>query len=83
MKKILLCIVSILVVVFCSNAEETKAPDFALKNPDGKVIKLSDFRGKVVVLNFWGHGVLLVGRSFQILSGCTTITEIKGWKYLG
>ncbi len=54
MKKILLCIVSILVVAFCSNAEETKAPDFALKNPDGKVIKLSDFRGKVVVLNFWG-----------------------------
>jgi len=33
---------------------ETKpAPDFELKGIDGKTYKLSDFRGKVVVLNFW------------------------------
>jgi peroxiredoxin len=29
------------------------APDFALSSPDGKVVRLSDFRGKTVVLNFW------------------------------
>ena len=29
------------------------APDFNLQTPDGSVIRLSDFRGKVVVLNFW------------------------------
>jgi cytochrome c biogenesis protein CcmG/thiol:disulfide interchange protein DsbE len=29
------------------------APDFQLKDVDGRVVKLSDFRGKVVVLNFW------------------------------
>ena len=29
------------------------APDFALSTLDGKTVKLSDFRGKAVLLNFW------------------------------
>jgi cytochrome c biogenesis protein CcmG/thiol:disulfide interchange protein DsbE len=29
------------------------APEFNLKDADGKVVRLSDYRGKVVVLNFW------------------------------
>ncbi len=29
------------------------APDIALTNPDGKVMKLSDLKGKVVLLDFW------------------------------
>lgn len=29
------------------------APDFVLKDIDGKTVKLSDFHGKAVVLNFW------------------------------
>lgn len=29
------------------------APDFALKDSTGTTVKLSDFRGKVVLLNFW------------------------------
>jgi hypothetical protein len=31
------------------------APDIAGEDVDGKKFKLSDFRGKVVVLDFWGH----------------------------
>ncbi len=29
------------------------APDFELKSLDGKQVRLSDFRGKAVLLNFW------------------------------
>ena len=30
------------------------APDFSIKDQNGKTIKLSDYRGKAVFLNFWG-----------------------------
>ncbi len=30
-----------------------KAPDFVLNSIDGKIIKLSDYKGKKVILNFW------------------------------
>jgi hypothetical protein len=32
------------------------APDFTLKDLDGKEVSLRDFRGKVVLLSFWGYG---------------------------
>ena len=31
-----------------------KSPDFTLEGLDGQPYKLSDFKGKAVVLNFWG-----------------------------
>lgn len=35
------------------NADGTKAPDFTLLNLENKKVNLSDFKGKVVLLNFW------------------------------
>lgn len=29
------------------------APDFAAKNIEGKTVRLSDYRGKTVIVNFW------------------------------
>lgn len=30
-----------------------KAPEFSLKDADGRQVKLSDYKGRVVLLNFW------------------------------
>lgn len=37
-------------------AKGSPAPDFTLKNIDGKEVALSDFRGKVVYVDFWSLG---------------------------
>jgi len=34
-------------------APGTTAPDFTANGPDGKPVKLSDFRGKFVIIDFW------------------------------
>ena len=42
-----------LLVTLKSVAIGAIAPDFTQNNPDGKPVKLSDFRGKYVLLDFW------------------------------
>lgn len=34
-------------------SQRKKAPEFTLKDSNGQPVKLSDFKGKVVLLNFW------------------------------
>ena len=39
----------------CARSQEelTPAPDFSLKDVDGNLLSLADYKGKVLVLNFW------------------------------
>lgn len=36
-----------------ASGNKIMAPDFNLKDLDGNTVKLSDYRGKIVILNFW------------------------------
>ena len=60
MKRIIFAVLILwsIVVVGCSRQEEPPvegktAPDFTLNDLAGRQVRLSDFRGKVVFLNFW------------------------------
>jgi len=56
MKKYVVFLVSSLVVfllISCKSKELTIAPDFTLQDINGNEVTLSDFKGKVVILNFW------------------------------
>ena len=37
----------------CDPKEVKKAPDFTLQDLNGRDVRLADFRGKVVLVNFW------------------------------
>jgi AhpC/TSA family len=43
----------------------TMAPDFTLKSATGKDIKLSDFKGKIVVLEWMNHGCPFVRKHYD------------------
>lgn len=59
----LLCLVCVVFLPGCDSPSQTApaapveldapAPDFSLRNLSGASVSLSDFRGKVVLLNFW------------------------------
>ena len=90
MKKIIFAMLILLTVAFigCSRQEEPViegkvAPDFTLKDLAGRQVRLSDFRGKVVFLNFWATWCppcreeipsmvrlnrLMAGKPFQMLA---------------
>ncbi|MCK9266439.1 TlpA family protein disulfide reductase [bacterium] len=53
MKKFLLLMVMMSVLISCSKAEVSQAPDFSLKTIENKTVKLSDYKKKIVIINFW------------------------------
>jgi thiol-disulfide isomerase/thioredoxin len=48
------CVAALLLVATVARAQDVrKAPALALKSVEGRSVRLSDYKGKVVLLNFW------------------------------
>jgi thiol-disulfide isomerase/thioredoxin len=49
--------------------EKTGVPDFGVKSLDGEEIRLSQFKGKIVLINFWATWCAPCVKEFPSLSG--------------
>ena len=47
------CIIAVVIIDKKNNSSDHVAPDFTVIDMDGNEVKLSDYKGKPVVLNFW------------------------------
>lgn len=52
-----------------NDLEKTGVPDFSLPDMDGKTVKLSDFRGKLVLVNIWATWCAPCVKEFPSLKG--------------
>jgi peroxiredoxin len=60
-----------------SPAIGAKAPDFSLKDQDGKTVNLSDYAGKIVVLEWVNPGCPFVQRHYKLNTMSTLANKYK------
>ncbi len=63
--------------------KEFKAPEFALKNTTGDTVKLSDYKGKVVLVDFWGTWCPPCRRMIPVLSSFVNKCSKEGVVLIG
>src|SRR5438445_9990081 len=64
-------------------SEVKAAPEFTLKDVNGNTVKLSDFRGKVVVLNFWATWCAPCKRELPDLVALSREMADRNVKFIG
>ena len=69
--------------VFVTSGKRSRAADFTLADASGRTVTLSDFRGKVVLLNFWATWCVPCGAEIPLLVGFEQQYHERGFEVLG
>ena len=79
-----LCVAIGMALAFCGAAwaRAASAPDFTLTNLDGKTHSLAEYRGKIVVLNFWATWCLPCREEMPMLSKLALKYDQKDVQFL-
>jgi cytochrome c biogenesis protein CcmG/thiol:disulfide interchange protein DsbE len=82
---LLLCFAALVLVNFAAAEEPVvgqAAPDFQLTTVDGRNLTLADFKGQVLVLNFWATRCTQCKRELPLLDSYYRIQEKTGLRVL-
>ncbi len=64
-------------------ADRKKAPAFELKNAEGKAVKLADYKGKIVVIDFWATWCVPCRASLPWMNELSAKYKTRGVEFLG
>jgi cytochrome c biogenesis protein CcmG/thiol:disulfide interchange protein DsbE len=62
---------------------DAPAPEIALRDIDGHEVRLSDYRGRPVIVNFWASWCIPCREEFPILKGARERYAAQGLEVLG
>jgi cytochrome c biogenesis protein CcmG/thiol:disulfide interchange protein DsbE len=69
--------------VFIKPRDRSMAPDFTLSDASGRTVTLSDFRGQVVLLNFWATWCIPCGAEIPSLMELQHAYRARGFQVVG
>lgn len=78
------CTALLLFASACGRSDTLKpAPNFELKDLSGKTVRLSDFKGKVVLLDFWATYCIPCHESIPALQKMQDSWKAQGFEVIG
>jgi peroxiredoxin len=80
---LLLTVSSAWAISIKKEGERKRAPDFELKDSEGRIVRLSDYAGKVVLLDFWATWCAPCKSSIPWFIELATKYEADGFAVIG